>query len=279
MNDRFQAGWGALGMVVAVEVTEADALDDARRVLAEELAAADDAYSPVRSDTELARLEASDGRITPVSERLCDAVSAALHAAELTGGLVDAAAVTHVDGHGYELRAVRRAARRLVACDRRERRVRLGAGVHLDLGATGKALIADRTVARIAREGVGALVSVGGDVATAGPAPEGGWPVRVADDSRATDGGRIVTLSGGALATSSTTVRGEHIVDPRTGRPADGPWRTASVAAPTCVIANAASTAALILGEGAPDWLERSGLPALLIAHDGRAAGVGGWSA
>lgn len=266
-------------MLVAVEVTRRGALEAAQRIVAEELAAADDAYSPVRADTELARLESDGGGATEVSARLCDAVAAALEAARLTGGLVDAAAVRVVRRDAGRLRAVRRPARRLVACDTTTRRVRLVAGVRLDLGATGKALIADRAAARIAAGGSGALVSVGGDLATAGPAPDGGWPVRVADDHRASTGGRLVVLGGGALATSSTTVRGGHIVDPRSGSPADGPWRTVSVAAPTCVLANAASTAALILGEDAVDWLERSGLPALLIAHDARALGVGGWRA
>ena len=133
------------------------------------------------------------------------------------------------------------------------------------------------------------LVSLGGDVAVAGEAPPGGWPIRIADDHAApldTPGQTIALLVGG-LATSGTAVRrwdttaGElhHIVDPRTGRPASTPWRTATVAARSCVEANTASTAAIVLGEAAPAWLEAVGLPARLVGVDGSAALVGGWPA
>ena len=119
-----------------------------------------------------------------------------------------------------------------------------------------------------AATGAGVLVSLGGDVAVAGAPPDGGWPVRIADDHAAPlDGpGPVVAIAGGGLATSSTHVRrwttagGElhHILDPRTGRPAETPWRTVSVAAASCVDANAASTAAIVLGDAAPGWLARA---------------------
>jgi thiamine biosynthesis lipoprotein len=68
-----------------------------------------------------------------------------------------------------------------------------------------------------------------------------------------------------------------HLIDPRTGLPARSPWRTVSVAAATCVDANAAATAALIRGENGPAWLERIGLAGRLVADDGRVVRVGGW--
>jgi thiamine biosynthesis lipoprotein len=54
-------------------------------------------------------------------------------------------------------------------------------------------------------------------------------------------------------------------------------WRTATVAAASCVDANAASTAAIVLGAEAPTWLLRCGLPARLVALDGRVLHVGPW--
>jgi thiamine biosynthesis lipoprotein len=66
-------------------------------------------------------------------------------------------------------------------------------------------------------------------------------------------------------------------VDPRTGLPADGPWRTASVAAATCADANAAAAAAIVAGERAEAWLTAAGLPARLVGHDGRIRHLGGW--
>jgi thiamine biosynthesis lipoprotein len=128
-------------------------------------------------------------------------------------------------------------------------------------------------------------VSLGGDIAVAGAPPERGWTVRVTHDHRRQDGdGQTVAIAGGGLATSSTTVRrwrtdrGEahHIVDPRTGRPVVEVWRTVTVAAPTCVQANAAATASIVRGSTAPRWLGRLGLHARLVA-DGRIVYVGSW--
>ena len=96
--------------------------------------------------------------------------------------------------------------------------------------------------------------------------------------------GPTVALAGGGLATSSTTVRRwrsgavelHHLVDPRTGRPAESPWRTVSVAAKTCVDANVASTASFLL-EDAPRWLEDHRLPARLVSIGGESTVVAGW--
>ena len=128
------------------------------------------------------------------------------------------------------------------------------------------------------------LVNLGGDIAVAGPAPAGGWPVRVTDDHDAPPQapGQALTLRSGGLATSSTTVRrwgagAHHIIDPRTGLPALSPWRTVSVTAATCVDANTASTAAIVLGGDAPAWLAARRLPARLVDHEGRTQTVAGW--
>jgi thiamine biosynthesis lipoprotein len=72
-------------------------------------------------------------------------------------------------------------------------------------------------------------------------------------------------------------VERHHIVDPATGLPASGPWRTATVAAATCVDANTASTAAIVMGVRAAAWLQRVGLPARLIDRDGAVLRVAGW--
>jgi thiamine biosynthesis lipoprotein len=167
--------------------------------------------------------------------------------------------------------------------------VRIPDGIALDLGATAKALAADRAVRAAYRAtGVGVLVSLGGDVATCGPPPVSGWPVRVTDDHRdATRSGQLVHFAGGGLATSSVTTRRwshagavrHHILDPRTGAPVGGRWRTVSVLAATCAGANTASTAALVLGDEAPAWLSDHGLAARLVTHSGGVHVLGGWPA
>src|SRR5262249_62289982 len=110
----------------------------------------------------------------------------------------------------------------------------LPAGTRLDLGATAKAWAADRAAARIAAElGCGALVNLGGDIAVAGPVPDGGWRVRVQDVTGRTEEpprgpSAVIAIRSGGLATSSTAARRwrrggdvlHHILDPRSGRPA-----------------------------------------------------------
>ena len=165
---------------------------------------------------------------------------------------------------------------RQVTLDVERRRLRVPEGVALDLGATAKAFAADRAARLIARAiGGGALVSLGGDIAVAGAAPGSGWRVLVTDahDSPLDGPGQQVALAVGGLATSSTTERrwptshGEmhHLLDPSTGLPALTPWTTVSVAARSCLEANIASTAAILLGDSAPAWLSQRGLPARLV--------------
>jgi thiamine biosynthesis lipoprotein len=251
-----------------------------------------------------------------VSEGLAEAIAVALAAARWTSGLVDPTVGKALCSLGYDrdFTAIRGDGAmprgpahvpgwQSVRLD--GRRLRLAADTRLDLGATAKGLGADRA-ARAAAAAVpagGVLVSLGGDIAVAGEAPVSGWPVLVADESEPVDrppvaGGRpaqfppqprgqVVRLATGALATSSILCRQwrrggrtlHHIVDPRTGRPAAGPWRTVSVAAANCAEANAASTAAIIAGDQAPAWLAAQGLPARLVARDGSVRLVGGWPA
>jgi FAD:protein FMN transferase len=166
--------------------------------------------------------------------------------------------------------------------------VRVPAGIKLDLGATAKALAADRGAAACAAAGgCGVLVSLGGDIATSGPAPSGGWQVHVTDDHRSAPSapGQRISIASGGLATSSTAARRwshggramHHIIDPRTGEPALSRWRTVSVAAASCAEANIAATAAIIRGTPALAWLEDLGLPARLVARDGELAHVANW--
>jgi FAD:protein FMN transferase len=167
------------------------------------------------------------------------------------------------------------------------RLLRVPAHLALDLGATAKAVAADRTAARVADElGCGVLLSLGGDIATAGPSPAGGWRIRV-QDLPADPAQQVLLGAGLALATSSTQKRrwqraGEtmhHILDPATGRPAVASWRSVSVAATTCWAANTLSTAAIVRGPAAVDWLASLGADARLVAPDGAVITTGGWPA
>ncbi len=300
------AAWAdlaALGTTALLWTTDDAALADATEELVRELEAVDRACSRFRDDSELVQLNHAEGKPFAAGRCLFEAVQVALRAAAATGGLVDPTIGRGLRLAGYDrtytiigrrdhgkVRFAPAAGWRLVELDEDRRSIRIPSGVELDLGATAKALAADRAALGAAeRTGAGILVSLGGDIAIAGPAPNGGWPVRIADDHRASlDGpGPVVSLESGGLATSSVTVRrwrvGEdelhHILDPRTCRPAQSCWQTVSVAAASCVDANTASTAAVLLGEAAPVWLAERRLPARLVGVSGDVVCVGGWPA
>ena len=242
-----------------------------------------------------------------ISPLLAEAIAVALRAARITDGDVDPTVADAMSALGYDrdfsllpaegppVRFTIRAAPgwHQVGLDEQARLLTLPRGVHLDLGATAKAWAADRAASRLAATlGCGVLVGLGGDISVAGPPPEGGWRIRVQDvTGRPEDPpegpAAVVAIREGGLATSSTTARRwrrggdvlHHILDPRTGLPARVHWRTVSVAAATCVDANTASTAAIIRGSQALDWLSELGLPARLVDTGGTVRTVGGWPA
>ena len=304
----------ALGTVVSVLVTEPGQRDAADAILRAELAAVDAACSRFRDDSELSRLNRAGGRVVPISRYFAEALAVALTAAQATDGDVDPTCGRSLIAIGYDrdFDELRRdapsepSAGRLtitgtpaagwwmVELDRRRCTARVPPGVLLDLGATAKALAADRAAVRIAEAlGCGVLVNLGGDVRVTGPPPEGGWRIGIADDLAPEDApeaaalAQTIVITDGGIATSSPKVRSwrrgaaslHHIIAPETGLPAQTCWRTASVAAATCVDANAASTAAVIRGERAPGWLAALHLPARLVGHDGMVRTVADWPA
>ncbi|NKQ55983.1 FAD:protein FMN transferase [Amycolatopsis sp. K13G38] len=296
------ARFPALGTAAEVIVTDAAALERAQEVVRGHVREIDRTCSRFREDSEISRLHAGAGRAVRVSPLLAEALGVALRAAELTGGLVDptvAHAVRHLgytgDFAGLDHDDPRPATaagaapgwwRVQLDTDRGE--VVLPRGVSLDLGATAKALAADRAAADAAeRTGCGVFVGLGGDVAVAGPGPDGGWRIVVGDDHARADPRRdpVIAVVSGGVATSSTTCRAwrragrpvHHIVDPRTGDVPDALWRTVSVAAASCVDANTASTASIVLGHAAPGWLAGQRLPARLVTVDGDVTAVAGW--
>jgi thiamine biosynthesis lipoprotein len=295
--------WKALGTSVHVVATDADGLGRARSAVSEVLEDVDTAYSRFRNDSELSHLNANPGRPVRVSPLLATAIDAAQRAARLTEGAVDPTIGHAIRVAGYDddfsrvaaeagplnLRAWRVPGWQAIRFDPRSRTVLLPPGVELDLGATGKALAADLAArAALSAAGTGGvMVSLGGDIAMAGAPPSGGWRIHVAEDSRSSPDadGEVICLPSGGVATSSTTVRRwtrgaavlHHIIDPKTSLPATGPFRTVTVAAATCLDANIASTAAIVRGEGAIDWLLRWRLPARLVENDGTIHYIGRW--
>lgn len=291
------AQWSVWGTVARMVLTDPACLGDATDIVRGELAAVDAACSRFRPDSELSRACRAGGRPVTVSPLLAGLVRAALDAAHATDGDVDPTVGAALTGLGYDrdfaavtgrvvapaVRVFRTPDWRAVRLD--DHTLTVPDGVLLDLGATAKAVAADRAAAQVSRRlDTGIMMALGGDIATAGPAPQGGWRVLVQD--RPGDPSCTVRLpAGAALATSSTAARTwgppddvrHHIVDPHTGRPARRVWRTVSVAAYSCLAANTLSTAAVVRGRAAVGLLRTT--PSRLVTADLDVWRLGGWPA
>ena len=289
--------WSVWSTTARLVVTVPELLDPAHDRAMGILDEVDRACNRFRDDSEIRRRASEFSSGVDVSDVLALLIERALKAALLTDGDVDPTLGAALNAVGYDrdIRLIEDSdsiIRAQIAPTPGWRSVRLegdrlslGAGLEFDLGATAKATAADLIADTVFTEfGVGVLVSLGGDIATAGPEPDGGWMVLVQD----LDGDPATTVrltTGFALATSSTqkrswrrgTDRVHHIIDPRTGRPADPVWRTVSVAASSCLVANALSTASIVRGTSAPRWLAGLGVDARLVGRDGTISTVGGW--
>ena len=288
---------------VVVAVTDPDTLPAARAIVDGAMRAVGLACSRFDERSELRRIEArADGRPQPVSPLLRRLLAAALDVAQRTGGLVDPTvgaamaaadagigAVVGTDAAGRVVLEPLAEAPRTDWTSLRldDAGLALPAGAALDLGASAKALTADLAAERITtRMGCGALVSLGGDLATRGTSPADGWLVRVED--RPGEPAAEVALHGdGGLATSSSLHRGwrhgerwwPHVLDPASGRPADSPLRTVTVVAGDCLTANAWTTAALAAGDAGDALLDDLALSSRAVDRDGRVRRRGGWPA
>jgi thiamine biosynthesis lipoprotein len=293
----------AIGTTAEVVVTDGSRADEALSLLGDELRALDEACSRFRADSELRQVELhGSGGPVPVSPLLYDALDVACRVASETAGIVDPTIGSALIELGYDRdfdeigeddhpgRFDPRPAPGWwrITLDPDARTVAIPIGVHVDLGATAKAFAADRAAAHLAdRLGGGVLVNLGGDVAVGGTAPWGGWPVGIASgaDASPDQADQVVTVVDGGVATSGTTARTwlrngrrvHHIVDPWTGQAAPPVWSLVSVAAPSCVEANAWSTAAVVWGEDAVGNLSAWNVPARLVDARGHVVRCGGW--
>jgi thiamine biosynthesis lipoprotein len=290
-----ERAWSVWSCDAHLLVTDPTVLDAAFEIAVRRLAQIADACDRFRPDSEVRRL--LGGVPTPVSPMLQQLVHAAVETARATDGLCDPTLGAAVRALGYDRdfrlvldddRPVRVVVRPRLAWQAiviADGRLTVPEGVELDLGATAKAFAADLVAQEIATDlDCGVLMNIGGDMATAGVAPSGGWQVLVRDlpDDPAA---RIALHDGFALATSSTQRRswrrgGEqvhHIVDPRTGRAAADGWRTVSIVAPTAVQANGVATAAIVAGTDAEAWLGDTDLPVRLVGRDGIVRTLNGW--
>ncbi len=255
----------------------------------------ENALSRFRDDSELTRLNRQGGRAMRVSPILWEAVNVAIEAARRSEGLVTPTVLPALELAGYgrsfdHLIGVQNTCQasatcisshwRVIELDARARSIRLPESVRLDLGGVAKGWAADKAVKLLGARAP-ALVDAGGDVAVRQP-PRGerGWPVAIANPLKPGEPIEVLLVSRGGVATSGRDYRRwkkngveqHHLIDPRTGLPAETDVLTATVVAPTAFEAEVAAKAALILGGAAGlAWLEaRPSLAGLMVCEDGR---------
>jgi thiamine biosynthesis lipoprotein len=231
-------------------------------------------FSRFRANSELCRVNAAAGKPVVVSELFAEAVRSALEARSFSEGLVDPTLAKALAHAGYD--------RDLDLLDRDDprragpaapgrgsdllftgRALLVPEDVAIDLAGVVKGMAVDAAVALLSTPG---WISAGGDVATRGP-------LEVALPG----GSGSVRLEAGALATSGTAHRrwrrggvlNHHLIDPRSGRPADSPWEQVTVCGKSCLAADVAAKTAFLRGADGPDWLDSRGLPGRFLRAGG----------
>lgn len=257
----------------------------------------DTRFSRFRPDSELSLLNARAGSEVAVSGAMLEVVRAAVDAARTTGGLFDPLLHGRMVALGYDRtfadlpddRAAlasspyRGGAWRAIVMDQQRSTIKLPGGVALDLGGIAKGMAVDAALARARETDLPfAAIDAGGDLAVHGlPPGQVSWAVAI--DGQ---GERVVTISHGALATTSELrrrwrVAGQerhHLIDPRTGEPAATDVVQATVTGPTCRQAEVAAKAIMLLGTtGAAHFIDRNDLAALLLTRSGAELRMGRW--
>jgi FAD:protein FMN transferase len=306
-------GWTALCRHVTLLAADPQALPDAANRARLLLGRVERSCDPDDPDGDLYRANQAAGRWVSVNPLLARVVQAAARVAAATSGLIDpdpgcglpalrhAGSLNRAGSPAGPQSGGRRPAApylpegaivpqawKALEVDP-EGGLLVPAGTRLDLGGTTRAFAADLVAREVTvSSGTSLVICIGGDIAVGClPGEQHRWRISVGEHPDEPRHGLAVTVvvTEGALSTSSTAPRRSQPFgspalpqhDPRTGSPVSTTWRTASVCAATCVDANAASAAALMLGDQAPAWLWQRSLAARLITPSGRVLRIAGW--
>ncbi len=286
--------WGLTG---SISTESAEHFEFANERLWYWIGEIDRACNRFKEDSEIQRLNNSNGQAVEVSATFEVALNAAIRSSEITGGLCDPTILGALLQLGYNCdfnelvdqsftndnEVSPSPGIRAINFDTSSHKVSLN-NCTIDFGASAKALTADLVANDVMKFG-GVAVEIGGDVALRGIDPRSPWTIGISESLSVDATVPTVAMSSGGIATSSLRVRswkvnGEtvnHIIDPRTGSYARGPYSTATVSAPDCVTANAFATAALLWGEDAGYHIAQSGWSARLVRNNGTVEFIGGW--
>jgi thiamine biosynthesis lipoprotein len=258
-------------------------------------------FSRFMQDSELSQMNHATGQWFIVSSEMMDILKKARHFFDLTNGLFDPSVLPDLIRAGYDrsmddIRAREGAVASPAVSERKHKadfremdldltssRVRLPKDVQLDFGGIAKGWIVDQAVTLLSRYSDACAVNAGGDMRFMGHSPIGlGWPVELEDPRNPSQSIARLTVNHGAVATSSVAKRtwkqGEknrhHLIDPRTGEPAQSDWLCATVIADDTVTAEVYAKALLIGGPGeARNLIENKNLAYLAVDREGNLHG------
>jgi len=282
-----------------VALAPADRDDDLQAALQAELDAVVVQMSHWDEDSLLSRYNrAPAGTWVDLPAQFFDVMNYALWARDASGGAYDPAAgslvtlwgfgpvrrYNHAGFYAPDATAVARVQAQRAAApltlDRERRRLLQPGGAVLDLSSVAKGYAVDRLAFRLAQRGLRHyLVEVGGELRGAGVKPDGQpWWVEIegVPDAATPAAPAVVALHGLAIATSGdyrqyfqqAARRVSHTLDPRTGWPLANDVASVTVLAPSCMAADALSTALTVLGPGdGLAFAQRHGLAARFLVR------------
>jgi thiamine biosynthesis lipoprotein len=249
-------------------------------------------------DSELSRLNQQAGTPVAVSNLLYDVLATALTAAQATDGVYDPAMLEQLEQIGYDRNFDDLPTNRFepiipgepggrwrgIKVDPIRRQVTLPRGIKLDFGGIAKGMAVDAALEALSQNDIkSALVNAGGDLSVLGlPPVEEHWPVAVPGQKQYW----TIPLHHGAIATSGIAHRHwqqgnivrHHILDPRTGLPAESDLWSVTVVADRCEQTEVAAKVAFILGSKAgAEFLHRHRIAGLLVHEDGKWETVEPW--
>jgi thiamine biosynthesis lipoprotein len=232
-----------MGTTVSIELVEDRPADELRELIADVcgwLHEVDARFSTYKPDSEVSRLRRGEITAADFSPDLRHVLGVCADLWRDTDGYFDAYAAGPLDPSGYVKGwSVEVASARLLAA---------GSTAH--------------------------YINAGGDIRMRGLHPDGvPWRVGIRHPWEADKLSWVLAITDGAVATSGTYERGDHVIDPRTGRPATG-LRSVTVVGPDLALADAYATAALAMGEAGLPWLAKlatDGYDSAVVTDDGRA--------
>jgi thiamine biosynthesis lipoprotein len=251
-------------------------------------------FSRFDPESELSRLNQSQGRPFHASAELSEVLNLARQTREMTRGLVTPTVLDALvqAGYGDDFSSLQLSGPSASATqsglppdalafefDLNSQTITLPPGVHLDLGGYAKGWMAHRAMTRLSRLAP-VLVNAGGDIAVSGPRVNGDpWLIGIENPLRPKENIALVNVTEGGIATSGKDYRRwmkngrlmHHLINPWTGEPAVSDVFSATVLASDVILAEAAAKLVVIAGSVfGCTWLEaHGGLAYLLQMEDG----------